>query len=388
LALTRRKVSSDEVFKNALQRVGALDTRLNEVGEKLSADLAQAKSWLDSKSMSDDDFSRFCVYVTEFAARLPQTCGPRFLFDTAFIRSLARDFASELPPSGMILPWYEREWGYERLEMAWEGDASHAHVIHLIHFPGQDRTEDINLLAYPWMAHEWGHYIMFRHDLSFSQDFQSRFGEITNSLRRSAIPYRGFLRAKSQEHIQELVRFWTPTADHRNWAHELALDLLSLWTCGPAYLACFKDYLAHRRPDPYMIEPTHPPYSVRAEALVKAARQLGLEAYTTGLARVVASWDESNWTTKKDNHFIGLNNQQIVDACIEAAFTFCGFLKLAKCSADRVERIRTNRGKSEVRELGLDLLLKARAVFVDDGEKTYDQWEEMTIDQLAKDVRP
>jgi hypothetical protein len=137
-----------------------------------------------------------------------------------------------------------------------------------------------------------------------------------------------------------------------------------------------------------MIEPTHPPYCMRAEALIEAARQLGLEAHTTGLRHVVHSWDESNWADKKDNHFIGLNNQQIVDACIEAAFAFCNLLKLAKCSADRVERIRAERGKSFVPGLGLDLLLKARAVFVDDGEETYDRWEEATIDQLAKHVTP
>ena len=86
--------------------------------------------------------------------------------------------------------------------------------------------------------------------------------------------------------------------------------------------------------------------------------------------------------------FIGLNNQQIVHACIEAACAFCESLKLAQCSADRVERIRTDRGESCVPGLGLDLLLKARAVFVDDGEETYAQWEEMTIDQLAKHVTP
>jgi hypothetical protein len=33
-------------------------------------------------------------------------------------------------------------------------------------------------------------------------------------------------------------------------------------------------------------------------------------------------------------------------------------------------------------------LLKARAVFVDDGDETYDQWEQVAIDQLAKHVTP
>ena len=183
--MTRRRPSSDEIYQSALQKARALDTRLNEVRQKLAADLAHAKSWLDSQSISVEDFSQFCEYVKEFAARLPQACGQRFLFDTAFIRALAADFG---------------------------------------------------------------------------------------------------------------------------WAHELAFDILSVWTCGAAYLACFTDYLDHERPNPYLIEPTHPPYSVRAEALIKAARHLGLEAYTTGLTHVVHSWDQSNWTAKKDKHFIGLSN--------------------------------------------------------------------------------
>ena len=122
--------------------------------------------------MSDEDFLRFCEYVTEFAARLPQTCGQRFSFDTAFIRSLAGDFGGRFPVSEMVIPRYGNSWGYKELRMARERNASDRHVVHLVYLAGEDRVEDINLLTYPWVAHEWGHYIMFRHGPSFSKDFR------------------------------------------------------------------------------------------------------------------------------------------------------------------------------------------------------------------------
>ena len=350
----------------------------------LSIDLEQAKCSFHSKSASEEGLLHFSADICEFVDRLPQSFEQRFHFDTALIRSLARDFAKELPLSGMIMPRYSRTWGHERLIMPWEKNASRGHAVHLIHVPGQDRLKDVDLLDYPWIAHEWGHYLMLRHDSSFSPDFTSELDEIIKLFRLSAFADRGLAKQKSQRHIQELIRFWTPSADHRNWAHELAIDLLSLWTCGPAYLACFEDYLRKKRPNPYMIEQSHPPYAVRTEALIEGARQLGLGAYTSGLTSTVGDWDKSNWRIEKDNHFIGLNNREIIKACIHAAFGFCRSLNLAKCSVDRVEAIRSNATKFEFPDFGVDLLLRARIVFIEKGEEGYNNWENAVVERLAK----
>lgn len=385
--MSRRTSSVDEVFQTTVEKLNALaGTPLLEINKKLSLDLEHAKASFLSKSLSEEGLANLCAYIRRFVDRLPQSFEKRFFFDAAFILALAKDFADGLPCSGMIVPRYGENWGHERLMMPWQKNAQRGHAVHLIHVSGRDQLKDVDLLDYPWMAHEWGHYIMLRHDSSFSPDFSSELDKIIKSLRLSAFADRGLAKHKSQRHIQELIGFWTPSADHRNWAHELSIDLLSLWTCGPAYLACFEDYLRKKRPNPYMIEQSHPPYSVRAEALIEGARQLGLGAYTSGLMGIVVEWDKSKWHVEKDNHFIGLDNQGIMKACIHAAFGFCGSLKLARCSADRLETIRSNAPKFDIPELGVDLLLMARTVFNEKGEEPYNRWERATVDHLASEV--
>ncbi|MFZ0964198.1 MAG: hypothetical protein WAO35_25310 [Terriglobia bacterium] len=385
--MSRRTSSVDEVFQTTVEKLNALvGTPLLEINKKLSLDLEQAKASFLSKSLSEEGLTNLCAYIRSFVDRLPQSFERRFFFDAAFILALARDFADGLPCSGMMVPRYGENWGHERLMMPWEKNAQRGHAVHLIHICGGDRLKDVDLLEYPWIAHEWGHYLMLRHDSSFSPDFTSELDEIIKLFRLSAFADRGLAKQKSQRHIQELIRFWTPSADHRNWAHELAIDLLSLWTCGPAYLACFEDYLRKKRPNPYMIEQSHPPYAVRTEALIEGARQLGLGAYTSGLTSTVGDWDKSNWRIEKDNHFIGLNNREIIKACIHAAFGFCRSLNLAKCSVDRVEAIRSNATKFEIPGLGVDLLLMARSVFNEKGEEAYNRWEHATVDTLAVEV--
>lgn len=385
--MPRRTPSVDQVFQTTAQKVNALAaTPLREIHEKLSAHLEEAKGWLLSKSVSEEDFVNHSGKICGIVARLPQTFGARFFFDAAFITALARDFASELPLSGMVVPRCGQEWGYERLEMPWEENAQFGHAVHLIYVPGQDRVEYVDLLDYPFMAHEWGHYIMLRHGSSFSRDFQGELDEIVKSLRLSALANSGLARTISQRRIQELIQFWGPSPDHRNWAHELAIDLLSLWTCGPAYLACFEDCLVKERPNPYAIDQNHPPYSVRAEALVEGAEQLGLGAYARGLRNVVAGWDISRPHPKRDNRFVRLTKPEMTEACTQASFRLCKSLKLAGCSAGRMESLRGSALNFDTADLGVDLLLKARIVYGDKGEAAYNEWECEMVKLLASKV--
>jgi hypothetical protein len=44
-------------------------------------------------------------------------------------------------------------------------------VIDLILLPGDDRLEDVDLLAYPFLTHELGHNALFKYDKVFPQSF-------------------------------------------------------------------------------------------------------------------------------------------------------------------------------------------------------------------------
>ncbi len=384
--LPRRPGSGQEFFQAAIQKVNALaGTPLQEINKKLSSFLEDAKGAFLAKSLSEDELVQVGKSICDIIDHLPRSFGKRFLFDAVLIRSLAKGWSDNLRVSGMLMPHYAENWGYLRLVMPSE-NTEHAHVVDLIHMPGQDQLEDIDLLGYPWVAHEWGHYAMLRHDSLFSPCFARDLNKLIASLNLASVADRGSAKAKAQRTIQESAKLWTPSPDQQNWAHELAIDLISLWICGPVYLHCMENHLTNDYPNPYLIDQGHPPYAVRAEALIKGAQQLGLGAYTTGLKGVVAGWDTSKWHLKEDNHFIALANPEIIEACTRAAFGFCKSLKLTVCSAQRVEGLRTRTTSPDAVDFGLDLLLIARTVFEEKHEQAYNDWERAVIERLASDL--
>lgn len=384
--MPRRSASGQEFFQAAIQKVNALArTPLQAINKKLSNFLEDARAAFLAKSLSEDQLGQVGKSICDIVDHLPRTFGKRFFFDAALIRSLSKDWSDSLTVSGMLMPHYAEHWGYLRLIMPSE-NTNDAHVVDLIHMPGQDRLEDIDLLSYPWIAHEWGHYVMLRHDCLFSPCFVKELNKLIASLRLASVADRDPAKVKAHRTIQEVAKLWTPSPDEQNWAHELAIDLLSLWTCGPAYLDCMENHLRNDSPNPYLIDQSHPPYAVRAEALIKGAQQLGLGVYTGGLQRIVAGWDTSKWHSRKDNHFIALANPEIIEACSRAAFGFCKSLRFSACSAQRVEGLRTRTTTPDAVDFGFDLILIARTVFEEKHEQAYNDWEHAVIERLANDL--
>jgi hypothetical protein len=78
---------------------------------------------------------------------------------------------------------------------------------------------------------------------AFRGDVSQEMEKVVQKLKVGAIADRGTAQSKAIQNIEEFVRFWTPTLDHKNWAHEIAADCIALWIFGPAYLACFEDVL-------------------------------------------------------------------------------------------------------------------------------------------------
>jgi hypothetical protein len=384
--LPRRSGSSQEIFHSVIQKVNALaGTPLQEIHNKLSSFLEDVKAAFLAKSLSEDQLVQIGKSIGDIIDHLPGSFGKRFFFDSILIRSLAMDWSDSLSISGMLMPHYADNWGYLRLIMPSE-NTSHSHVVDLIHMPGQDRLEDIDLLEYPWLAHEWGHYAMLRNDSLFSSGFAQDLNRLIASLQLASVADRGTAKAKAQKTVHELAKLWTPSPDQQNWAHELAIDLISLWICGPAYLRCMANHLTNDYPNPYWIDQGHPPYAIRAQALINGACQLGLGAFTTGLKTVVAGWDSSKWQSKKDNRFIALANPEIIEACTKAAFGFCKSLNFTVCSARRVETLRTRTMGPDAVDFGVDLLLMATTAFENKHERAYDEWEQAVIQRLSRDL--
>jgi hypothetical protein len=260
------------------------------------------------------------------------------------------------------------------------------HVIELVLLPGRDQTSDINLLSYPWICHEMAHNLFFRHADKFPVAVAERLRERVNSLRLSAIADRGPSQSRAQQARDDFSRYWTPSMDHRNWSHELAMDVVGVWVLGPAYLAAFTDLLEDFQLNPYQISPVHPPYAIRLSALRAAAEFCGLGQYTVELDRLEASWLDSDWRPQRTNQFLFLADGGLINASVASALNECRLLELKQCSPAKILELQAALRSGDTPDLGTDLLILAWLAFSEKGEADYSQWEELTVNALCNSI--
>jgi len=160
-------------------------------------------------------------YIQHIVARLPKTYGERFWFDAGLIRAMSAGWSERRLFSEAIIPCYDTEWGYARLPMPLSDVRSpteqvQTHVIEMLFLPGRDALEDVALLQYPWVAHEFAHSLMFRHDGVLIPLITPAVTRSAQKLRLAAIADRGHARVISRGALSQFTNFWMPTADHRN----------------------------------------------------------------------------------------------------------------------------------------------------------------------------
>ena len=359
---------------------------LRPIGEKLQQVLDEADCAYQAGSLPLAKLAELSAYVMQITGCLPRSFGERFFFDAAMIQAIAADWGGSTVFSGMILPRYGREWAHQSIQMPSE-DRERAHLVDLILLPGEDRLEDVDLLDYPWVAHELGHYILFKDDSTFRHSFARSLEKRIRSLTLAAIADRGAARVRAQATLDELTKFWTPSPDHRNWAHELATDLIALWTCGPAYLACFEHTVEQLDRNPFEITQDHPPYAVRLDALVDCAHELRFGEQCGGLVRMRARWEESKWQPTKDNRFLTLADKRLISECRGMALEYCEFLKLTKCTKSNVDSLRRDRRQSSGDNPGVDLLVSAWLTYQDLGESAFNDWERKSVARILTKIK-
>ena len=381
--MPRRQQAQSQSYPSAETKANRLlGSPLSEVGKKLLAVLSEAKE-NSPNPIADARLLRLANYVAHVADRVPQSFGQRFHFDSALIVGLSRDWGRKVTVSGMIVPRHGKEWGHERVMMPSE-DAKSAHFVDLVLLPRDDRLEDVDLLTYPLMIHELNHYVFLRYDTLFIPIFEAELENVVRKLRLAAISDRGSARTRAQKQIDELVKFWTPRPDQKNWAHELAIDIASLWMCGPAYMACFHDMVENL--NPYEITATHPPCAVRAEALIIASRELGLQNYATKLKLLSEGWRTSHWKRGYDNRYAALTRDDLIEACIKSAFYFCGSLDIPACTGRRVDELSKSPDAIGIDEIGINLLVQAWLQFEKYGEVGYSSWERKVVAELTNRI--
>ena len=231
------------------------------------------------KFLIDVEDQQNIEYVSKVLERLPKELNRSFYFDTWMIQSIVQSWGDSLRlRSRMIIPTHCHEWGYERIPIPTNSTVNTSFAVSFIHILSEV-TEIPSLLDYPWLCHELGHHLfsMPKHKQMLFDKFHPHPEELISKLKIMSISDRGLAKIRSQATIDEINTKWRDS----KWVEELAIDVIALWACGPAYLAAFQD--EHEQVEnPFIIELTHPPVELRTHALLHAARELGWDKYLAG----------------------------------------------------------------------------------------------------------
>ena len=392
LLLARRRYTQPHQNKteDVLQQLRKLrDTPLSNIGDTLESDLNFVANAIQAGSANPSLLVAVVQEIEEILQILPDSFGDRFWFDAQMIYEFQQSWNGDTQRlSGTVIPKTGKAWGHESVFVTSTSANERIKSINLIHLPGQDKLSDVDLLTYPFICHELAHNLFYFDDNEFVVRFRRALDNYLGNLRLRGIADQGEAKAKSLKLIQEIDDLWSPTLNHKNWAHEMAMDITALWACGPAYLAAFQDEIEEQSKNPYLIEQRHPPYAVRARALFIASQKLGWDQHSSGIKEVGKKWRQSPWGNGLDNRYIALTDPKLTDACLACALAACESYRLPRCTTSDIERISLMLTRGETPDFGLDLLLAAWLRKEQQDEGSFAAWEQDTLRALVKSLTP
>jgi hypothetical protein len=376
----RNQISSEISSVKKLITRQLSDSPINPIGDKLLELIAVLEA--DEGAITDSQARKVLKDAHVMVNSLPKSFEPRFYFDSAMISSIAEDWSEHSQwLSGMILPNHRNEWGHLTVPMpCWDGSA--AHSVDVILLPGDDDLSDIDLLEYPWITHELGHNLHFRNE-HFIDLFQAKLDKRIGELRSLAVADRGAAKQRSSETVDFFDSVWRPSRDHSNWSHEIAMDVVALWTCGPAFIASYEDNLDRNAPDPFLIDGNHPPYHLRTLALVDAASRLDWSDYLSPLTARANDW---NMSAPDAFEYAVLHDDEMLITAVTCGLSFCNALKLPRLDPVRMREIRNSVAQGKSFEFGTSLLVGAWAANQSMKESDYDNWHARMTQELADSV--
>ena len=365
--MARRQRKSNNEFSSVQERIeNLLDSPLNELAAEL-------------KRLTDFKHEQIVNYVSKLLERVPEEFDRHFYFNAWMIQSIVKSWSNDLTPNpGMIIPTQYIEWGYERIPIPTEDSNL---TVSFIYFPSVVSAESPSLLSYSWICHELGHHLLTQHghrDKLFC-DFLPHLDSHISQLKRMSMSDRHFARAQSQAVMSEIDAKWKSS----EWVEELAIDVITLWVCGPAFLAAFED--AHEDTEnPFVIEQKHPPVELRTYALLHAARELGWNRYLERLEQIQDGWHR-RIPSSIGNHYRSLRNPALVTQCVAAALTYCNSVKIPCLTLDDLNKIRMNWRRNNDFSTGIEVIVAAWIVY-HENEERYDDWENHTFNKLTDDI--
>ena len=367
--MARRPRRPENKYPQVQERIEKIfDSPLHELAVKLK--------WL-----TDFKHEQIIEYVSKLLERLPEEFDRHFYFDAWMIQSIVQSWSNDLTPnSSMIIPTHYNEWGYERIPIPTISTVNSSLAVSFIYIPSAVSEEIPSLLNYSWICHELGHHLLRQHghyDKLFSE-FLPHLDRLISQLKRMSMSDRGLAKTQSQAVIKEIDAKWR----NSKWVEELAIDVIALWACGPAYLAAFED--AHEGTEnPFVIESNHPPVKLRTYALLHASRKLGWDKYLAGLKQIQDSWYRI--PSSIGNQYRSLHNPELVTQCVAAALTYCKSSRIPRLKLEDLNKICLNLELQNDFSNGIELIVAAWLVYYEN-EEYYDDWEKQTFNKITDEI--
>lgn len=259
--------------------------------------------------------------------------------------------------------------------------------INVVYIPGDDELGSVDLLNYPFLCHELAHNLFFFDDSFFRQQFENKLNDFISKLRLRSIADHEVAKKASENLRDELETFWRPTPQHQNWAHEIAMDLTALWTCGPAYLTAFHEEIDGSDLNPYLIGQEHPPYAVRVAALILACRQLGWMHEADEFGKLIRQWQRSTRHKRIGNRYVALANENLIAECARSAIETCRHHNLPKCDKQTIAHVKAKLNRNETPNWGAELIIAAWLKY-ELNRADYEVWQQTVIRELLDSLTP
>lgn len=359
------------------------DAPIGVVFAKLEEGLAFTRSAFSSGGLQALHFEAFVSQVRTMMQILPAQFDVRFLFDAQMLQAIRDSWnGGQQKLSNMIIPCLGDEWSHQRAFLPEVRKADEPNlVINLIHFPRSHSSDDIDLLSYPFLCHELAHNLYFYDDSFFTQCSDKKLDDFLAKLRLRSISDSGAAKTRNKQLRGEIETYWRTTPNHDNWAHEIAMDVVALWTCGPAYLAAFCDETDDEQTNWFLIGKEHPPYTARSTALIYASQQLGWKQEAADIEQMFKRWRRSKHRIHIDNHYIALTEPRLIEACVDCVLENCRSQNLPRCNQSEVKRVRQLLIKGETPDWGTELIIAAWLKHKID-ERGYESWQSAVIRDL------
>jgi hypothetical protein len=376
----RSQKQRTEIVKDLIQRIKNQlgDSPLSAVGKKL----LRTVELLQYDAEQDGRWPKIDQMLSNFLSHLPDRFGPRFHFDSYLLHSIKEQW-SRGPASfpDMVMPVYRREWQYRELPVPGEAESGKIHHLYLI---GIDEREEHRynspplLLEYPLMCHELAHYLLVRYSPSFEEQFDEALEGVIRDRAKRRLPLQGQSASVSKSLNDALVRHWS-IDEGGLWAFEIAVDVIALWACGPAYIDTLTHHLDNYQ-NKFQIEPSHPSAALRADALLQSAERLDWSNYAGDLLEARNEW--FNEGPPSFNRYNALTKESIVRACLDSAFQYCQEMELPRLRPDDLARIESRIEKDQ-ELVGTDLIVGAWIVDRNRTNEECNAWQEAQYNEYV-----